>query len=131
MKCPNCEATTIGNRIKELRISRNMSQGEMAGVLETSPSAVSMYECGNREPDIATLKSIADYFKVDMNYLTGYTSNETLGELRRFELLTDDSEEVKKFTSLVKEKGLTRKDIALILFTLRVRPGFQKSDFGI
>lgn len=59
---------------------------------------------------------------------TIYTS---LGELRRFELLTDEPEDLEKFNSLVKDKGLTRQDIALILFTLRVRPEFQRSDFGI
>lgn len=52
-------------------------------------------------------------------------------EWRRFELLTDDPEEVKEFESLCKAKGLTRADLARILFSLRVRPGFQKSDFGI
>lgn len=34
-----------------------------------------MYENGNREPDFETLEAFADYFNVDMNYLTGYTDD--------------------------------------------------------
>lgn len=50
---------------------------------------------------------------------------------RRLEVITDDVKEVEKLESLCSTKGLTRKDLARILFTLRVRPGFGKSDFGI
>jgi hypothetical protein len=50
---------------------------------------------------------------------------------RRFELLTDDKREIEKLESLCKTKGLSHEDLARILFSLRVRPGFQKSDFGI
>lgn len=50
---------------------------------------------------------------------------------RRFELLTDDEGEIEELESLCRTKGLNREDIARILFSLRVRPGFQKSDFGI
>lgn len=52
-------------------------------------------------------------------------------EWRRFEALTDDEEELKKLDALLDRKGLTRQELAFILFNLRVRPGFQKSDFGI
>ncbi len=52
-------------------------------------------------------------------------------EWRRFELLTDDKREIEELESLCKEKGLKREDLARILFNLRVRPEFQKSDFGI
>lgn len=50
---------------------------------------------------------------------------------RRLEVITDDVKEVEKLESLCSTKGLTRKDLARILFTLRVRPEFGKSDFGI
>ena len=40
-------------------------------VLGISRSAVSMYETGNREPDLETLEKIAKFFNVDMNYLLG------------------------------------------------------------
>lgn len=53
------------------------------------------------------------------------------GEFRRFECITDDPEEIMALNDLIAKKGLTRKDIARILLTLRVRPGFGPPDFDI
>lgn len=50
---------------------------------------------------------------------------------RRFELTTENEEEEKELERVLEEKHLSRKDLAVILFGLRVRPGFQRSDFGI
>ena len=54
-----------------LRKEENLSQHELAKNLGLSRSAVSMYETGQREPDFETLEIFADYFNVDMDYLTG------------------------------------------------------------
>lgn len=59
------------NIFKELRIQHHYTQGQMAELLGISRSAVSMYENGNREPDLETLEKIARLFQVDMNYLLG------------------------------------------------------------
>lgn len=60
---------------KGLRKSRQLTQDELASGLGLSRSAVSMYERGEREPDFETLETIADYFNVDMNYLTGWSDD--------------------------------------------------------
>lgn len=52
-------------------------------------------------------------------------------EWHRFELISEDKSEIERLETLCKDKGLTRQDLAVILFTLRIRPGFQRSDFGI
>lgn len=52
-------------------------------------------------------------------------------ELRRFELLTDDEQDVEEVERILCNRGITRQELAKILFTVRVRPGFQKADFGI
>lgn len=59
------------NIFKNLRIQNHYTQGQMADLLGISRSAVSMYETGNREPDLETLEKIAKLFNVDMNYLLG------------------------------------------------------------
>jgi transcriptional regulator with XRE-family HTH domain len=73
--------------LKDLRISHNLTQAELAKALtrvmdkKISKSAISMYENGNREPDFETLEAIADFFNVDINRLTGrtaYISGETV-----------------------------------------------------
>ena len=57
---------------KQLRQEHQISQTELAAKLGISRSAVSMYERGEREPDLATLEKIRKLFDVDMNYLLGH-----------------------------------------------------------
>lgn len=59
------------NRLRELRISRNLTQNKLAQELGIAKSTISMYENGNREPDFETLETIADFFNCDMDYLLG------------------------------------------------------------
>ena len=59
------------DELKRLRKQDGLTQTDLALRLGLSKSAISMYECGNREPDFETLEAIADYFNVDMNRLTG------------------------------------------------------------
>lgn len=50
---------------------------------------------------------------------------------RRFELTTENVAERERLESLLIERGLSRRDLAIILFGLRVRPEFGKEHFGI
>lgn len=59
------------NVFRSLRQRNNLTQEELARILEISKSAISMYENGNREPDFKTLERMADYFEVDIDYLLG------------------------------------------------------------
>ena len=62
---------TFKSVFKSLRTENGYTQDGLADMLGISRSAVSMYENGNREPDLKTLEAIADLFKVDMDYLLG------------------------------------------------------------
>lgn len=61
-------------RLRELRTSRKLSQQNLADYLNISKSSVNMYERGEREPGLDTLEAIADFFNVDLDYLSGKTS---------------------------------------------------------
>ena len=61
----------FGSILKNLRLSRGITQGELANKLGISRSAVGMYETGGREPDFEMMEAIADIFNVDMDYLMG------------------------------------------------------------
>jgi len=63
--------TTFGERIKTLRLSRGYTQQDLADILGTAKSTISMYENDNRNPDFETLEAIADLFNVNMDYLLG------------------------------------------------------------
>lgn len=52
-------------------------------------------------------------------------------EWRRFQLITEDQDQIRKLERLLEEKALTRQELALILFSLRVRPGMTPQDFGM
>lgn len=63
--------SNFANILKNLRMDHHLTQIDLARALGISRSTVSMYECGEREPDIDSLKKIAEYFHVDMNFLLG------------------------------------------------------------
>ena len=60
--------------LRQLRKQDKLTQAELASAIGISKSTISMYECGNREPDFETLEALADFFNVDMNKLTGTSS---------------------------------------------------------
>jgi len=61
----------LGERIAKLRLEKQMTQEELAKALQISRSALSLYELNKREPDAETLKKIADYFDVTIDFLLG------------------------------------------------------------
>lgn len=61
----------LGNRIKTLRIERNMNQKQLATQLGVSASAIPAYEQGIRNPSLAVLIKLAHVFGVSTDYLLG------------------------------------------------------------
>ena len=59
----------ICETIKNLRISRNISQENFANVLGVSAQAVSKWENRKALPDIVLLPKIAEYFHVSIDAL--------------------------------------------------------------
>ena len=57
---------SIGNKIKQLRINKSLSQGELAEVLHVTAQAVSKWERGESFPDIMLLPVIADLFDISV-----------------------------------------------------------------
>lgn len=57
--------------IKSLRIDKKATQEELAKYCGVTRSTVANWEAGKRKPDVATLKLIASYFDVSLNFLTG------------------------------------------------------------
>lgn len=62
---------TFGQRLKELRNERGISQNELSKYVGVSKSSINMYERDEREPGFETLEAIADFFNVSMDYLLG------------------------------------------------------------
>ena len=62
---------TIGNRIKQLRKSRGMTQDQLAELVGVSPQAVSKWENDISSPDISLLPKLAEIFQVTTDSLLG------------------------------------------------------------
>lgn len=57
------------NRLKEVRIATGKKQYEVAEDLGTSHQVLSRYERGETEPDFETLRHLAEYYGVSIDYL--------------------------------------------------------------
>ena len=62
----------FSEKLTALRKQQGLTQAELAARLGISKSAVSMYERGNREPELELLQAMADFFHVSVSALTEY-----------------------------------------------------------
>ena len=67
--------TEFGNRLKQIRIDRNMSQDDMAKLLGTSKQVISRYETGQRSPKITVAYEYAQRLNVSLSYILGGSPN--------------------------------------------------------
>ena len=63
--------------LKALRHKANLSQLELSKKLGFSPALIGMYESGKRMPSYEALETIADFFNVSTDYLTGRDDKST------------------------------------------------------
>lgn len=61
----------FSQRLIALRHMEKLTQKELAARLNIGRGALSLYEIGQREPDLDTLMRMADYFRVSTDYLLG------------------------------------------------------------
>lgn len=59
----------LGEKIKEIRKSKNISQETLATMLKVNRNYLSRIETGKSEPSSTILKHIAEIFNIDLNTL--------------------------------------------------------------
>ena len=64
----------LGERLRELRQKRGMTQRDLARLLGITDAAVGMWENNRREPDGDKLSQLASIFGVSVDYLLGHTN---------------------------------------------------------
>lgn len=62
--------------LKKLRKKHKISQKQLADVIGVSQQSINKYENHNIEPDIDTLKALANYFNTSIDYLVGYSDKD-------------------------------------------------------
>lgn len=63
----------IGERLRGLRESIDISQAKLAKLCETTPSAINRYEHNHSQAPYKILVWYADYFDVSLDYIFGRT----------------------------------------------------------
>ena len=71
--------------LKQLRLDRGLTQKEMAQFLECTQVTYFRYENGEREPTIAQLKKLSDFFGVSIDRLLDHEQKEDL-DLSKYEI---------------------------------------------
>ena len=59
------------DRLKELRISKNLSQMQLANKTGLSQSAIAKWELGKTEPTASAIISLAKFFNETTDYILG------------------------------------------------------------
>ena len=62
------------NRLRDLREDKDMSQKEVADLLNVHQTTYSDYELSRLNIPVAALHVLADYYKVSVDYLLGRTN---------------------------------------------------------
>lgn len=64
-------AENIGKRIREERLNKKISQTTLSEVVNTTQDTISLWEKGERTPDIERLIKLSNYFKISLEDLIG------------------------------------------------------------
>lgn len=87
----------FSERLKELRKKKGMTQIQFAEVFNISSGTIAMWETGKRKPDLETIKNIAEFFDVSVDYLIGNKQEKEPEGETPFELTQDEYEVLQLF----------------------------------
>jgi transcriptional regulator with XRE-family HTH domain len=103
--------------LRLLRDEKGISQQKLADILRLTQPSINKYENHNCEPDIHTLKCMADYFETSVDFIIGHTSiRRKIEETKEYALSREEQEFIDTFRSLSKEERLC---VLTVLKTLK------------
>ena len=83
---------SIGNNIKEYRELNKMTQQDIAEILEVEPGTISKYELGMIEPNIESLKRLAEIFNITVDELIKDEEEFDISQINVLETLREQKE---------------------------------------
>lgn len=99
----------ISKNITNLRKEKKLTQFEFAGKLNYSDKAISKWERGESIPDVITIKQIADFFSVTVDYMLTDHTNETLSAEKDVQKTASNKNENIKADEITHEKSATER----------------------
>ena len=96
----------FNENLREAREKKKMSQKDVADIIGVAKSTYSLYESGNREPNVNTIKKIADVLNVSADTLLGIDEEPTTmaAHFDGDEYTEDELDEIRQFAEFVKNK---------------------------
>lgn len=96
----------FNENLKIARERRKMSQKDLAESIGVAKSTYSLYESGNREPNVQTIKKIADILNVSADELLGINEEPTTmaAHFDGDEFTEEELDEIRQFAEFVKNK---------------------------
>lgn len=113
----------IGNKLRELREEKNITQEELASILSINRVQYNQYENDYFNIPIKYIINIADYYNISLDYLLDVTSNKNFKYTYHIVDYKLAGERLKKFR---KEHKLTQQKLASILNTTHSNIGFYE-----
>lgn len=104
----------FGERLRQIRKEKGLTQAEVAKLLSIGESTVSFYESGKRQPDYETLVRLSEAFKVSTDFLLCKTNIptpiETIAARHDGDEWTEEElEEIERFKEFVRMKRQQKK----------------------
>lgn len=87
---------TLGQKLKKLRMDKNLTQKDLADQLHVTFQTISKWENDENEPDIATLKELAKLYECSIDYLLSEEEEHQVEEIKIEESPKEDVQEVTK-----------------------------------
>ncbi|MTI49562.1 helix-turn-helix domain-containing protein [Sporosalibacterium faouarense] len=105
---------TFGSKLKELRIEKNMTQAQLAKIIKVARATIGRYEADERFPDQETLKKLASYFDVTIDYLLDRTNMKNYNNIAETQgyynlniegLSKEDIRKIEEYIEFIKSKS--------------------------
>jgi transcriptional regulator with XRE-family HTH domain len=96
----------FNKNLKLARIQKGSSQKDVAEAIGVAKSTYSLYESGNRKPNIHTIKKLADYLNTSVDLLLGINkqSQAVTSHLDTNDLTSDELKDVANYIQFIKSK---------------------------
>ena len=82
----------LGDKIKLYREKKRMTQNEVADILNVSPATISKYESGALEPNIESLKRLAELFEISIDELLNDEKEFDISKINVLDILREQKE---------------------------------------
>lgn len=87
--------------LKQLRLKKGLTQLQLAEILGVSQQSINKYENQGAEPDISTLKDLADFFHTSIDYLVGHTDiDHVIERVEKYDLNQEEAKFIDNYRIL-------------------------------